>query len=338
MSQKQKKDLTTVPSAQLRRRAEKLIEQEKCEKAIPLLEELLGRFPEEPEMYQQLAMCYEEVGEVDRGIEITQQAVDRFPNDIGVLVDHAEILFFNNRFERAEQVYRRLLTLVDPNDKKLRSDFLSNLGETLWEENKRAEALDAWKEALVENPENEEARFLLTLRTNELESRHSDAMEGMTAEEKAAFFQSAHVDFSQPVRNTKRATKKKGKQSPIQLTAAEQRFLQQLDARFGFLPPNGGAKLLLFGFPALAASGITNERLAELLKGDRPSADEEETMEWAYDIVDAVLRATFEKGNREEIEAMMDAMEIAREQLDEEDAVFVVQTIRQAIEMIDEEK
>jgi tetratricopeptide (TPR) repeat protein len=365
------------------------MEQEKHENAIPLLEELLARSPDEPELYQELGYCYEETGELEKGIEITRRAVERFPDDIDVLVDHAEILFFNNRFEEAEQVYRRILTIIDPNEKQARSSFLVCLGETLWEQDKQVEALEAWKEALKENPENEEIGSVIALRTSEsggtaevkpiddfshfysiakskylkgkgrdsygspeeqervsslikksweeFSSEKTTQLKKMTAEEKEALFQSVHIDFSQPAQVPQRnvGKQKKGKKSSLQPTVEERRFLQQLDARFGFLPPMGGAKLVLFGFPALLAAGMTPERLREIINGDLPAVDEEDAMEWAYEILEAVLEATYEKGSREEIEAMMDAMAIARERVEEEDAVYIVQTIRQAIELVD---
>lgn len=371
-------------------RVNKLIDQGKFSKAIPLLEELIKEYPDEPLLYRDLAMCYEETDNAERGIAVAKQAVDLFPNDLDVLVDYAEILYFDKHFAEAEQAYRNAIAVAGPERKRAQADLSVGLGEALWQQSKRDDALAAWKKALEMVPDHEGAHSRLEMFTNEYgepkrfgpfddvwhfhkimseryfkqvgrtefetkkeaERVHSAIMQAwnksvvprskeldaMTAAEKTAFFESVPIDYSKPFQPPTNIRKRgKSKEERGIGTAKERKFLRMMDTRFGFLPPSGGVKLLLFGTPALFAVGFTEKRFRAIMDGDLPTVEEEEQCEWAYDIVEKVLRATYQKGNPEEIEAMMEAMQTAREVLDEQSAVLVVQTIRQMIETIDEQ-
>ncbi len=373
------------------RRVNKLIDQGKLRKAIPLLEELIKQHPDEPFLYQDLAMCYEETGQIERGIAVAKKAAELFPHNLDILIDYAEILYFNDRFQEAEQVYHNAIAVAGPELKREQADLYVGLGEALWGQSKRDEALEAWKKALELNPNHEEARAQLELFTNEygepsrfgpfddvwhfhkiMSDRYfkqvgrtefetkkeaerihgaimqawnesvaprSKELDTMTAAEKTEFFESIQINYNKPFQSKIDIRMRgKPKKEKVVGTAKEREFLRTMDARFGFLPPSGGVKLLLFGTPALFAVGFRKERFQAIMKGDRPTREEEEQCEWAYDLVETILRATYEKGNPEEVEAMMEAMEIAREELDEQGAVLVVQTIRQMIETIDKEK
>lgn len=64
------------------RRVNKLIDQGKFSKAIPLLEELIKEYPDEPSLYRDLAMCYEETDNAERGIAVANDGAmceDRKP-------------------------------------------------------------------------------------------------------------------------------------------------------------------------------------------------------------------------------------------------------------------
>ncbi|MBI5471667.1 MAG: tetratricopeptide repeat protein [Ignavibacteriae bacterium] len=101
----------------------------------------------------------------------------------------------------------------------------------------------------------------------------------------------------------------------------------------GILPflPEDAPAAMLFGSAALAAAGISMARLEEILQGAEPTEDEESKLEWAYDIVMPVFEATACRGTEDDIDAMMEAVATAREELEPEIAVAVVRAIRDVI-------
>jgi hypothetical protein len=370
------------------RRIRKLFEQKKFAKAEEVIREALSHDPDEPLFHIAHAVSFSKRRDHDAALKILDVAKERFPNHFSILYHRAETLYRLGKFQEAEHEYRASIALTPPDRRVELGESYNGLGLLLWHQARCDEALEAWRQALNNDPTNKRAkanleqfsnefgepvRFsplddvwhfhrimkeqylkakgLTEFRTkreaervmkaimqtwNEYVAPRSRELDTMTAAEKTSFFESLREDFTKqfaaptsPNPMTPSETKKSEKSKA---SSDEERFLEMMDVRFGFLPNGGGVKLLLFGIPALAAVGISLDRFAEMMKGDVPTEDEEERLDWAHDLVEEIIAATIEKGNPEEIEAMMTAMEIAREELDEQTAVYVVQSIRQRIE------
>ena len=87
------------------RRIGKLIDQKKFKKALPLVETLMTRFPDEPRLWKAQAVCESETGHSKRAVAILRKARVRFPGDRSVLYSLAETLVEAEDFEEAERVY-----------------------------------------------------------------------------------------------------------------------------------------------------------------------------------------------------------------------------------------
>lgn len=379
------------------RRIGKLIKKRKFKKALPLVDSLMARFPDELELWTAQAICYSETGRTGRALTILRKARTRFPRDHFVLYALAETLVKTEEFEEAERAYHVALEETPPGLKQERSECYNGLGVALWAQHKRDDALDMWKRAVEEDPGNKIAQRNLEQFTNEYNeptppspvfddpyhfqriqterylkqvgreifqndkeaervigaifqawndhvAPRSKELDTMTPAEKTELFGSITVDFTstfasplgKSIRSGRREHGERHRSSTPE--AEEERELEALWKRFGFLPSGKAAMLLLtLGMPALMAVGVTESRVKELVERSKISDEEEELFLWAWDLLEAVMAANAEKGSNAEIESMRDAIRIAGEELNEEGAALVVQAMRRLIEELEKE-
>jgi len=149
------------------RRLHKLIEQRKFKRALPFVRELVAKYPDESIVHVGLALCLSQGGQHSEALEILQTADHRFPNNYTILYHIAETQNEIENFEDAEKTYRKSLDLTPAAHKVERSECYNGIGVVLWRQHKRDEALEMWKLALKDNPENRAARKNLNQLTNE---------------------------------------------------------------------------------------------------------------------------------------------------------------------------
>ena len=146
---------------------QKLIEQRKFKQALPLAEELMHIYPDDPMVYSPVAICYSRIGDAKRSLDLLRTARQKFPKNYDILYYLAETLNQLEQYENSEKVYRDAIGLTPKEFKQERSQCYNGLGVSLWEQRFRKEALDAWKLAIKENPRNVIARKNLAECTNE---------------------------------------------------------------------------------------------------------------------------------------------------------------------------
>jgi|GEM_PF-1351908 len=187
---------------------------------------------------------------------------------------------------------------------------------------------------------------------NEQIERRKNEIDSMTAAEKAELFRKTECDYTQqadpplvPLLPSKNPDGQKMPESRvINKRGADKKADSfddgafNLDASFNFLPPGGGMALIAFGVPALATYGFKEKKLKKLIEGTAVASDKDkDILTWAFDIVLAVIAAMAERGRDGETDCILDAYDIAREELDDESARYVVHDIRKLVEKTDKE-
>jgi tetratricopeptide (TPR) repeat protein len=79
---------------------------------------------------------------------VLRKANKTFPNNADIL-RHLETVHHTLRdFESAEESFQQLLKILPPGEKSQRAAARTALGKSLWQQQKREDALDAWRHAL----------------------------------------------------------------------------------------------------------------------------------------------------------------------------------------------
>lgn len=171
--------------------------------------------------------------------------------------------------------------------------------------------------------ECEYVQAALTKAWNEQIAPQKDRMEAMSAAEKTELFASVQIDF------TEKVPPQDMSRENAQDEVATLRPREEEDPTFEKMKD---LMNLMFSIPLLARVGFPPGRADEIFGGSAPTPEEEETFDWAADIVDAVFDAIELAGGEEEVEAMMDAVAFACERLATEDAPTAVRDVRKLIE------
>lgn len=141
----------------LKRRIDKLLKENKFEKAAVLMEELIANNQDNPMLYSLVARYHFQNEQFERALHLIEKAIDRFPDNPEILNDYAEILFYQDRFEEAEKIMRKLIDFTPEDMKEELSSYYNWLGYALQKQNKIEEAIHAWRTALELYPDNFEA-------------------------------------------------------------------------------------------------------------------------------------------------------------------------------------
>ncbi len=94
---------------------------------------------------------------------------------------------------------------------------------------------------------------------------------------------------------------------------------EELNDRFYFLP-EGGIAAAVLAYPFALYAGLDAERFEKILDGSEPEFEEIEIIKWSCDIGLNLISATIAKDLAVKTDALNNAMEIAAEYLDQEDA------------------
>lgn len=97
--------------------------------------------------------------------------------------------------------------------------------------------------------------------------------------------------------------------------------------RFPFLP-DGSIVALLFVSPALEAYGMPAERFYTLMRGEDDCTEmEEDLLIWAFELTLSVMESVLEKSKNRREKAFKEALSIAMEEFDKDDALVLIEAI-----------
>ncbi len=150
-------------------------------------------------------------------------------------------------------------------------------------------------------------------------------LDNLNKEAKTTWFNSIEIDFNE---------KENDYSEFIEIVNSDfEKISEGLADTFPFLP-EGALTVLIFSGPALGAYGLPFERFKKLLIGeDEPTEIEEDALQWAFDMSLAVMGSVVEVSKAKRKQCLIDAVQIAAEELDEELAIEVVGEI--AADMIE---
>lgn len=158
-------------------------------------------------------------------------------------------------------------------------------------------------------------------------------LDRMTPAEKSQWFESVEVDFLKPVEQP--PLPRKRPKAPNKSRRVDHEIVRLTDGmwtHFGFLPSGRAAMLVMtVGEPALSAVGVNNELMVQIMDGRKATDDEKERISWAWEVVNAIVRAKAFEGERNEIEGLRSALTIAKEKLGAKAASTMIGAVRRLI-------
>ena len=108
--------------------------------------------------YTGLSICYSEMNKPQEALKILAKANILFPENADIYYYLGLNHFDLENYEEAEECFLKSLELSPSNMKIERSECLNNLGVLYWDDLRKEEALDCWKDAVKENQFNNKAQ------------------------------------------------------------------------------------------------------------------------------------------------------------------------------------
>lgn len=333
-------------------------------------------YPDNSSFFIVGSIALSETGKTEEAKTLLLKAEKKFPNECEVYYQLALVYEDCEEYEKAEEAYKKTYEVIPEKYSDLRSDCLNDLGTLYWSLNRKEEALEQWKLALMENPDNinaqnnyrdftnecgepvsvsslmddvhhfqnvqidkylknqniasfrsmEEAQNILDLIVNTWNNEvipDKRKLDKLSAVEKTKWFNSIDTDFNyeEPVENYDETENEFMEIIPDEL-------IEELDETFPYLP-SGSALLLPVASVILKVIGYKEDRISEIIDGAGVSEAEEYFINWAIDIVVTIGAACDEKDSKKKTKALNDAFDIAMEELDEQDAIYVIEIIKE---------
>ncbi len=124
-----------------------LMQTARRQEAVALLREVKRRRPDDPRALLALAACLHAEGELDEALQVAEDATARQPHDAGAWMLRGSIEVRGGRYARAETTLRRAVSLAPGF-----GEAWHYLGESLHQQQRWKEAIEAYRRAAVEQP------------------------------------------------------------------------------------------------------------------------------------------------------------------------------------------
>jgi tetratricopeptide (TPR) repeat protein len=135
---------------QLFKTAQNYIRRNRYDTAIPILEDLVKRNPENNSYYDWLLRSYLTVSQIESADSLVNAMLVRFPQFLRYQIDHADVLYRQNREDEALTLWREILQ-SQPRNVNLYSQIAkAMIGNRLWDE-----AVQVYKSAITNIPNTE---------------------------------------------------------------------------------------------------------------------------------------------------------------------------------------
>ncbi len=134
------------------RRIHRLIQEKNFRRALPLAAGIARNYPSDALSHVAHSICEAELGSYEKALDILALANLTIPDDRLIIFQTAETLNHLERYEQAEGIFERALTLSANGTPRDRSECLNGLGSVQWKQGKRDDAIIAWKHAVAEDP------------------------------------------------------------------------------------------------------------------------------------------------------------------------------------------
>jgi len=323
-----------------------LSETGKTEEAKKLLLKAEKKFPNEYEVHFQLAKVYEDCEEYEKAEAAYKKSYEVTPEEYNdarsdCLNDLGALYWSLRRKEEAVEQWKLALALLeDPDNIKAQNNYRNFTNEYsepvsvdgLMDDLHHFQNIQVDKYFKKQNIETfrsmEEAQYFLDLIkstwNNEI-APHKRKLDKLSAVEKTKWFNSIDIDFNyeEPVDNFNET-----EDELVEGNSDE--FFEGFDELFPYLPA-GSALLLPIASLALKALGYKDDRISEIIEGAEVSEAEEYFINWAIDIVAIIGTAYTEKNKKREDILLIEALDIAMEELDKQEAIQLNAALMQII-------
>lgn len=148
-------------------------------------------------------------------------------------------------------------------------------------------------------------------------------LDNLNEKAKIEWFNSIEIDFNEPIED-------KGEYEDAISDDILEEINEHIDEIFSFLPP-GSFNILIFAGPALEAIGMPLERFNKLISGEPPLDIEEDIISWAFYLTENVLFSLLEKNQTKSRKFLKNAVDIALDELNEEQTTDVIYQIQNSI-------
>ena len=154
-------------SSELLTHFQNLISQKKYAEAISFGKRKFKNGSASYAYYTGLSLCYSELNKPREALKTLTKAESLFPDNADIYYYLGITHLHLENYDEAEDCLLRSLELTPVNKKIERSECLNNLGVLYWNDFRREDALDCWKDAVKEYPFNDKARENIKELTNE---------------------------------------------------------------------------------------------------------------------------------------------------------------------------
>ncbi|MFA3782762.1 tetratricopeptide repeat protein [Melioribacteraceae bacterium 4301-Me] len=324
------------------------------------------------------------LGQSQKALDLLKVAEKKFPDSYEVHFQLAKVYDEMEEFDKAEESYKKSYELTPKEYSDARSDCLNDLGSLYWKIGYKQEAIDNWKLALQEYPQNKNAKnnlkrcinvygepkavseamddishfydiqmrkyfavknisefssleeankFMLLIKNawNNTIVQEKEKLETYTPEEKTKWFESIEIDFDAIELKSENKEKKAGiaskpkKKKRGKLSAAQKEQIE-FERKFYFLPEDG-LTFAILASPFLLHAGLKFDRLDEILREGTEDEEEQELLIWAADIGHFLFESFGAEDDDIAKDFLSEALEIATEIIDEEDALESLEII-----------
>ncbi len=137
------------------------------QKVIDETKNARAKYPNNFFFFTIASIALSSVGKKTEGLNLLKTAVKRFPDEYEVHYHLGKTYEELEQYQEAEAAFKRSYELTPGNYTDARSDCLNDLGIIYWVQGKKEDALEQWKLALIENPNNINAQNNYKEFTNE---------------------------------------------------------------------------------------------------------------------------------------------------------------------------
>lgn len=172
-----KKALESGPNPALERAlAMLLIDSDEGEAAIPLLRDLVGKYPAQLGLMKELGRAYRQARRLEEAARTFEVVLKTDPTNVEVNYELANVYAVMGEREKAIAKFRMLAEMVGEDATRHRDVFLSQLGLLYEQQGEYEKAVDAFREIARRSPDDAEANLRLYYALKQAE-RYQEALE-----------------------------------------------------------------------------------------------------------------------------------------------------------------
>lgn len=187
---------------------------------------------------------------------------------------------------------------------------------------------------------NDVLKIIIGVYNNQIATDHL-RLDNLADEAKATWFNSVEINFNNINLNNVKSNNLESNYALNDIDIGDDEHLEEMyetlkefDEIFDFLP-KGAMPVILNGLPLFEIYGYPIERFRNIVSGEiKTRKFDEEIFSWVFDTSLAIMDSVLNKNKDERQLAYQEAIEIAQDFLDDDEAKFVVEEIKMSYENV----